>query len=233
MAAAISSPTLLLHRVDDQMIRVECSRYMAERIPGARLVELPGADHLVWVGDQDALVGEVQEFLTGVREQPEPDRILTTVLFVDVVGATKLVAEIGDRAWRDLQESFFSRGEKDIRRFRGRLLDTAGDGFLASFDGPARAIRCACSVRAAANELGLHVRSGIHTGEAEVLGEKLSGIAVHLGARVAAAASSDEVLTSATVRDLVAGSGISFEDRGLHELKGITGQCRLFAVIDH
>ncbi|MEJ2582262.1 MAG: adenylate/guanylate cyclase domain-containing protein, partial [Acidobacteriota bacterium] len=188
---SISSPTLLLHRVDDQLIRIESSRYMAEHIPGARLVALPGADHLVWVGDQDALVGEVQEFLTGVREQPDPDRVLTTVLFVDVVGSTKLAAKIGDRAWRDLQEGFLSRGEKEIQRFRGRLLDSAGDGFLASFDGPARAIRCARSVRAAASELGLRVRSGVHTGEAEVLGDKLSGIAIHVGARVAAAAGPD------------------------------------------
>jgi pimeloyl-ACP methyl ester carboxylesterase len=228
----IQVPTLLLHRVDDQLIRIGCSRYMAERIPDARLVELPGADHLMWVGDTDTLIGEIQEFLTGAREASEPERVLVTVLFVDAVGSTRKAAELGDRAWRDLQESFLGSAERQIARFRGRLIDTAGDGFLAAFDGPARAIRCAQAMREAASKLSLEIRAGVHTGECEVLGDKLSGIAVHLGARVSSKARAGEILVSGTVRDLVVGSGLEFSDRGVHELDGIEGEWRLLAVAE-
>lgn len=227
---AINVPTLVLHRTGDLVVKVEHGRYIAEHIPGAQYVELPGPDHAPWAGDAEALVDEIEEFLTGVRHGPEPDRVLATVLFTDIVHATERAAELGDRRWRDLlvQHHALVRGE--LKRFRGREIDTAGDGFLAAFDGPARAVRCACAVNDAVGSLGIRIRAGLHTGECEVIGDKLGGIAVHIGARVAAMAAPAEVLASSTVKDLVAGSGLRFLDRGIHALKGVPGEWRLFAV---
>jgi class 3 adenylate cyclase len=226
----IRVPTLILHRTDDALMDVGCSRYMAKSIPDAKYVELQGVDHLPWVGDVDSLVGEIQEFLTGVRQRYETDRVLATVMFTDVVGSTEHAAALGDRGWRDLLESYHACVRQELKRFRGREVDTAGDGFFASFDGPARGIRCACAIREAVTTLGINIRAGLHTGECEVMGEKIGGIAVHLGARVAANAQPGEVLVSSTVKDLVAGSGLRFTDRGIHALKGIPGEWRLFAA---
>jgi class 3 adenylate cyclase len=226
----IGVPTLVLHRTGDRDVSVEEARYIAARIPGARLVELPGEDHLVFAGDQDALLDEIEEFLTGVRRGPEPDRVLATVLFTDIVGSTERVAELGDRGWRDVLERHHAVVRRALARFRGREVDTAGDGFLATFDGPARAIRCAEAIIEAVHQLGLDVRAGIHTGECERVGEGVRGIAVHIGARVAAQANPGEVLVSSTVKDLVAGSGIRFEERGERALKGVPGAWRLFAA---
>lgn len=228
---AIRVPTLVLHRTGDTDASIEEGRWIATRIPGARLVELAGEDHLPWVGDQDAVLDEVEEFLTGVRRGPDPDRVLTTVLFVDVVGSTAKAAEVGDRCWRELLERFHAVIRAALSRFRGRVVDTAGDGVFATFDGPARAIRCAWAILEAVRELGLEARAGLHTGEVELLGEKVGGIAVHIGARVTAEAGPGEVLVSGTVKDLVAGSGIAFADRGARELRGVPGEWRLFTVV--
>jgi class 3 adenylate cyclase len=227
----VQVPTLIVHRAGDLAMSVEGSRYMAERIEGARYVELPGEDHLPFVGDQDQILDEVEEFLTGVRRGPEPDRVLATVLFTDIVGSTERAAELGDRRWRELLEAHHAAVRGELERFRGREVDTAGDGFLATFDGPARAIRCATAIRGAVERLGLTIRAGLHTGECELHGNNVSGLAVHMGARVAALARPSEVLVSSTVKDLVAGSGIEFDDRGVHELKGIPGDWRLYAVL--
>ena len=228
---AIRVPTLVLHRIGDQDSNVEEGRWIAARIPGARFVELPGDDHLPWVGDQDAILGEIQEFLTGARPALEADRVLATVLFTDIVGSTEQAARLGDRAWRELLGRHHSLVRKELTRFRGREVDTAGDGFLATFDGPARAIRCACSIRDGVRHLGIEVRAGVHTGEIELAGEGVGGLAVHIGARVAASAQAGEVLVSSTVKDLVAGSGIRFIDRGAHSLKGVPGEWTLFAAV--
>lgn len=227
---AIRVPTLILHRTGERLTRVEQARYMAERIPGARLVELPGIDHTPYAGDADAIADEVEEFLTGVRHRVEPDRVLATVLFTDIVGSTERAARLGDRRWRELIEGHHALVRRELARFRGREIDTAGDGFLATFDGPARAIHCACAISDAVKPLGIEIRAGLHTGECEVMGERVGGIAVHIGARVAALAAPGEVLVSSTVKDLVAGSGLEFDDRGMHALKGIPGEWRLFAV---
>ncbi len=226
----IGVPTLVLHRTGDRDANIEEGRWIASRIPGARLVELPGIDHLPWVGDQDVVLDEIEEFLTGARVGAVPDRVLTTLLFTDVVGSTQRAVDLGDRAWRDLIEAhhLLVRGELD--RWRGREIDTAGDGFLAAFDGPARAVRCAHAVVAGVRDLGLEVRAGVHTGECERVGDALRGIAVHIGARVAAEAGAGEVLVSGTVKDLVAGSGLVFDDRGSATLKGVPGEWRLFAA---
>jgi class 3 adenylate cyclase len=194
------------------------------------VVELPGADHMPWIGDQAAVLDEIEEFLTGVRPHPALDRVLATVLFTDIVGSTELVADLGDRRWRDVLEQHNAVVRRELDRFRGRELNTAGDGFLATFDGPARAVACAVSIRDAAKVLGLQIRFGLHTGELELAGSDIRGIAVHTGARVAAKAGPGEVLASSTVRDLVAGSGLEFEDRGSHELKGVPGEWHLYAV---
>jgi pimeloyl-ACP methyl ester carboxylesterase/class 3 adenylate cyclase len=226
----IRVPTLIIHRQGDRVARVAGARYVAERIPGAKYVELPGIDHFPWVGNTDAIVDEIEEFVTGVRQRPEADRVLATVMFTDIVGATERAAALGDRRWRDLLERHHAVVREQLAQFRGREIDTAGDGFLAAFDGPARGIRCACAVVREVHRLGLEIRAGLHTGECEVVGEKLAGIAVHLGARVAALAEAGEVFVSATVKDLVAGSGIAFEDRGTQILKGVPGEWRLYAV---
>jgi pimeloyl-ACP methyl ester carboxylesterase len=226
----IRVPTLIVHRTGDMDAAVEGARFTAEQIPGARYVELSGDDHLPWVGDQDALLDEIEEFLTGHRLPVEPDRVLTTVLFTDIVGSTARAAELGDVRWRDLLESHHTLIRRQLVQFRGEEIDTAGDGFLARFDGPARAIRCASSISAAVQALGLEVRAGVHTGECELVDGKVGGIAVHIGARVANEAQPGEVLVSSTVRDLVAGSGLEFRDRGTFELKGVPGEWRLYAV---
>ena len=228
----IRVPTLVVHRTGDRDVNVEEGRWLAARIPGTRFVELPGDDHLPWVGDQDAILDEIQEFLTGVRQSPEFDRALATILFTDIVGSTELAARLGDRAWQDLLEQHHLLVRRELTRFRGREMDTAGDGFFATFDGPARAIRCACSIRASVSQTGIKIRSGLHTGEVELAKEKVGGIAVHIGARVAATAQPNEVLVSSTVKDLVAGSGIRFTERGTHVLKGIPGEWQLFAVMN-
>jgi class 3 adenylate cyclase len=231
VAPAIRVPALILHAAGDQVCHVENARFLARTIPGARYVELPGADHVMYAELADQALAEIREFLTGVREAPEPDRVLATVLFTDLVGSTERATELGDRRWRELLEAHHAAVRRELERFGGREIDTAGDGFLSSFDGPARAIRCAWAVVAAVSGLGLEVRAGVHTGECEVIGDKLAGVAVHIGARVAGCAGSGEVLVSSTVRDLIAGSGIELEDRGLRSLKGVEDERRLYAVV--
>jgi pimeloyl-ACP methyl ester carboxylesterase len=226
----IRVPTLIMHREGDQVIRVESARYIAERIQGAKYVELPGPDHFPFVGDSGAILDEVEEFLTGARRGQEPDRVLATVMFTDIVGATERAVALGDRRWRDLLDSHHAVIREQLARFRGREIDTAGDGFLATFDGPARGVRCAGAIVREMRRLGLEIRAGLHTGECEIRGDKLSGIAVHTGARVASLAGAGEVLVSSTVKDLVAGSGITFEDRGIQVLKGLPGEWHLYAV---
>jgi len=223
-------PTLVLHRRDDRDVAVGGARYIARAIPQAKYVELEGSDHLVFVGDADALLDEVEEFLTGARHLPESDRVLATVLFADIVGSTERAAALGDGRWRELLVRYQTLARGELERHRGREIDTAGDGVLAAFDGPARAIRCACALRDAVRALGIEIRVGLHTGECEVIGSKLGGIAVHIGARVAAEAGAGEVLVSSTVKDLVAGSGLRFLDRGVHVLRGIPEDWHLFAV---
>jgi class 3 adenylate cyclase len=228
--AAIRVPTLVLHRTGDRVVYVEEGRFLAERIPGAKYVEIPGADHWPWNGDSELILQEVNEFLTGTREISESERVLTTVMFTDIVDSTKLAVDLGDRRWTELLQDHQQLVRQELTRFRGREIDTAGDGFLATFDGPARAIRCASAIRGAMKGLGIEIRAGLHTGECEVVGERMRGVAVHIGARVAALAGPGEVLLSRTVRDLVAGSGLAFEDRGTHVLKGVPGEWQLFAV---
>jgi len=229
---AIRVPALVLHRTRDRDVKIDEGRWIASQIPNARFVELPGDDHLPWVGDQDSVLGEIEEFLTGVRPTPEPDRVLATLLFTDVVGSTDRAVALGDRAWRELLERHDAVVRKELARWRGREVDTAGDGFFAAFDGPARAVRCATAIAAAVREIGLDVRAGIHTGECERVGEDLRGVAVHTVARVAALAGPGQVLVSSTVKDLVAGSGLAFADHGLATLKGIPGHWQLYAVAD-
>jgi class 3 adenylate cyclase/pimeloyl-ACP methyl ester carboxylesterase len=230
----IRVPTLILHRTEVQNPDVRSGRYLAEHIPGAHLVELPGCDFGPVVGDQKRLFAELEAFLAdvlaGKEWEVEPDRVLATVLFTDIVGATARAAELGDRAWRELLQRHHEVVRGELGRFRGKEVDTAGDGFFATFDGPARAIGCACAIRDSLGELDLAVRAGLHTGECEVMEDKVGGIAVHIGARVAAQAEAGEVLVSSTVKDLVAGSGIAFEERGAPELKGVPGEWRLYAV---
>ena len=227
---AIHVPTLVMHRTDDRSANVEEARWMAGQIPEARFVELAGEDHMPWVGDQDSILDEIQEFLTGDRPEREPDRVLATVLVTDIVGSTRQAAQLGDRAWSELLARHHAIVRKELDRSRGREIETAGDGFLATFDGPARAVGCACRIRDAMRSLGLEIRAGLHTGEIELAGGKVHGIAVHTGARIAAAAKPGEVLVSSTVKDLVSGSGIPFEDRGTHELKDVPRAWQLYAA---
>jgi class 3 adenylate cyclase len=227
---SVRVPTLVIHRTGDRICHIENGRYEAAHIPGARLVELPGHDHAPWVNGDDILA-EIAEFLTGTREPGAPDRVLVTVLFTDLVGSTDRAEALGDRRWRALLEQHHAAVRTQLARFRGREIDTAGDGFLAAFDGPARAIACAQSILGELRLLGLEARAGLHTGECEVSGDKLVGIAVHIGARIGALAGPSEVLVSSTVKDLVAGSGLAFEDAGEHELKGVPDRRRLFRVV--
>ena len=226
----IRVPTLVIHRTGDRDANVEEGRWLAARIAGARFTELPGEDHFPWVGDQDAILDEIQEFLTGVRPTPESDRELSTLLFTDIAGSTELITRLGDQAWQELLERHHAMVREELSRFRGHEVDTAGDGFFATFDGPARAVRCALSVVGAGQQLGVKIRAGLHTGEIQVMGPKISGIALHIAARVVATAKPSEVLVSSTVKDLVAGSGIRFADRGTHVLKGVSGEWHLFAA---
>jgi pimeloyl-ACP methyl ester carboxylesterase len=223
-------PTLVLHRHGDRVVNRRAAQWMAEQIPGARYVELPGRDHFPWVGDTDAIVEEVREFLTGSRVPEEPDRVLATVMFTDVVGSTGRAVSLGDRRWIDLLDAHDEAVRRQLATFRGREIKTTGDGFLATFDGPARGIRCARAIRSAATDLDIDVRVGLHTGEIELRGDDIGGLAVHISQRVSAAARPAEIVVSSTVKDLVAGSGIEFEDRGERELKGIPGNWRLFSV---
>ena len=229
----IQAPTLLIHRTGDEMEPVEQSRYMAGRIPGARLVELPGRNHGWAEPNQDEVLDVVAQFLTELRrEEAEFDRVLATVLFTDIVGSTEHAAKVGNARWKELVEHHHERIRGQLARYRGVEIDTAGDGFFASFDGPARAIRCALSATRAVSNLGIEIRAGIHTGECEVIDNKVGGIAVNIGARVASLAGPGEVVVSQTVKDLVAGSGLQFEDRGEHELKGVPDRWRLFRVVE-
>jgi class 3 adenylate cyclase/pimeloyl-ACP methyl ester carboxylesterase len=226
----ISVPTLVLHRSGDLMVPVEIGRYVASMIPHAKYVEIPGNDHLPVPGDSDQILDEVEEFLTGMRLDHEPDRTLATILFTDIVGSTERATELGDRRWRDLLENHYEMVRKELSRFRGTEVKTIGDGFLATFDGPARAIHCAEAIIQAAPTLGIELRAGLHTGECEIMAGDIGGLAVHIAARVSALAGPGEVLISRTVVDLVAGSNLKFTDRGPHVLKGIQGEWQLFAV---
>jgi len=231
----IRVPTLVVQRTGDRFMPRDVGRYVADRIPGAQYEELPGEDWIPWFGDAAAVIDVVERFLTDVWrerswEDAEPDRVLTTVLFTDIVESTAKAAEVGDRVWRELLQEHHALVRRQLARFRGVEVDTAGDGFVATFDGPARAIRCASAIVEAARDLGVELRAGLHTGECEAIEGKVGGIAVHLGARVAASAEPGEVLVSSTVKDLVAGSGLVFSDRGIHELKGIPGEWHLYAA---
>ena len=230
---SIRVPTLILHRKEDSVIPVACGHDMAQKIPGAKYVELPGVDHLLQALDQellDRLLDEIEEFITGARHRLEPDRVLATVMFTDIVRSTERAAEMGDSRWHELLNNYYAVVRKELSVFRGREVNTAGDGLLATFDGPARAIRCAGSVRERLRALGLEVRTGLHTGECELIGDDIGGIAVHIAARVSSKAEPDEVLVSSTVRDLVAGSGLRFASRGMHALKGVPEEWHLFLV---
>jgi pimeloyl-ACP methyl ester carboxylesterase/class 3 adenylate cyclase len=226
----IHVPTLVLHRRGDRVVNRRAGEHLASQIPGARYVELEGIDHVPWAGDSEAVLGEIEQFLTGARSTPEPDRVLATVMFSDIVGSTKRAAELGDARWRELLAAYQDAVRQQLARFRGREIKTLGDGCLATFDGPARAIRCGQAIAEVARELGLEVRVGLHCGEVEVMGDDVGGIAVHIAARVGTEAGASEVLVSSTVKDLVAGSGIGFVDRGPRQLKGIADEWRLFAA---
>ena len=227
---SVHTPTLILHRTRDRLVNVRHSRWLAEHMPNARLVEFEGDDHTFWYEGAEQWLGEVQEFLTGARAAPVAERVLATVLFTDIVDSTRTAAELGDQRWRELLERHQRAVRDAIRRFNGREVKSIGDGFLATFDGPARAIHCAQAILQSSEAPEMHIRAGLHTGECEVMGEDIGGIAVHIAARVSGQAEPDEVLVSRTVRDLVAGSGIEFTDRGRHELKGVPETWQLYAA---
>jgi class 3 adenylate cyclase len=227
---AISAPTLVMHRTGDCDVNIEEGRWLAARIPGARFAEFSGDDHMPWIGDQDSILDEVEEFLTGVRPIHDIDRVLATVLFTDIVGSTEHLARVGDKAWREMLDRHHAIARREFASFRGREINTAGDGFFATFDGPARGVRCAIGIQDAARRLGIAVRAGLHTGEVELHGDDVAGMAVHIGARVAALADAGETLVSSTLKDLVSGSGLRFQDRGTRVLKGIPGEWRLYAA---
>jgi class 3 adenylate cyclase len=226
----ISVPTLVMHRSDDQYRPFALGQYLAEHIPGAQLVELPGEDHLPYLGDTESILSVVEEFVTGSRRGRAAQRVLATVLFTDIVDSTGVAVAMGDAKWRELLDEHNRIVREELAKFRGQEVNTAGDGFLATFDGPGRAIDCAVSIRDGLKPLGVHIRAGIHTGEIEVIGDDIGGIGVHIGARVAALAEVDEVMVSRTVKDLVAGSGTEFTDRGNHQLKGIPEEWHLYSV---
>lgn len=229
----IQAPTLVVHMREDPLIPMALGRYVADRVPGARWVEVPGADDLWWVSDAaDAVLDEIEEFVTGVPSAPPTNRVLSTVLFTDIVSSTERAHELGDRRWREMLNRHDASVRRQLTRFRGREVNTTGDGFVATFEGPARAVGCACAIRDAARQLGIEVRSGVHTGEIELRGDDIAGIAVHIAARVAALAEPSTVWVSRTVTDLIIGSGIRFRDCGDHQLKGVPGTWALHAVID-
>jgi pimeloyl-ACP methyl ester carboxylesterase/class 3 adenylate cyclase len=227
---AVHVPTLMLHRRDDTTIPIEMGRALAGLLPAATFVEVPGDEHLFFLGDQDPILDEIQSFLTGERSGPRPDRYLTTILFVDIVSSTELASSLGDRRWSELLTSFYATARRQLDRFRGVAVVTTGDGLLATFDGPARAIAGALAIRDASRALELEVRAGVHAGEVEVVEDGIGGLAVHIAARVSALAGPGEVLVSSTVRELVAGGGIEFTARGTHPLKGVPGRWAVFAV---
>ena len=229
--AVVSVSTLVVHRRGNEYVTTEYGRRVAARIPGARFVDVAGRDHVVYAGDQEPVLGEIEEFLTGVRHTPDVDRVLATVLFTDLVASTETASRMGDQRWRELLDRHDELIRRQLDAHRGRLTKTTGDGIVATFDGPARAIRCAQTLNVAMEELGLQTRSGLHTGEIELRGDDIAGIAVHIAARVEAAAGSGEILVSGSVPPLVAGSGICFEDRGEHDLKGVPDRWRLLAVV--
>jgi class 3 adenylate cyclase len=226
----IQVPTLIVHRTDERVVSVANARYMADHIPDARLVEQPGEDHLPWLGDAEGMLDEIEEFVTGSRHRVDEDRILATVLFTDIVDSTRRAAEVGDRRWRELLDAHDEIGAREVERFRGRRVKTTGDGLLGVFDGPARAVRCAEAIQDNVGDLGIQLRAGLHVGECELRGDDIGGLAVHIGARVAGLAQPGEILVSRTVRDLVAGSGLRFSDRGEHDLKGVPERWPLYAV---
>ncbi len=226
----IATPTLVIQRTDSALVSVEHGRYLRDHIAGAKYVEVPGADLLYWVGETKAMLDEIEEFLTGTRGASGVERVLSTVLFTDMVGSTDRAAQLGDARWRDLLDRHDQSVRIQIERFQGREVKTVGDGFVATFDSPGRAIECAAAIRDTLRTFDLDVRAGIHTGEIEVRGDDVAGMAVHIGARVSALAGPEEILVSSTVKDLVVGSGVEFEDRGDHELKGVPGIWHLFAV---
>ncbi|HYL27139.1 MAG TPA: adenylate/guanylate cyclase domain-containing protein [Candidatus Nitrosotalea sp.] len=230
LLASVHVPTLVIHRTGDLDANIAEGRYIADHIPDAKFVELPGTDHLVFAGDFDSVVDELQEFLTGVRRPTQPDRVLATVLLTDIARSTQIAAELGDLRWRDFLERHNTLARRELARFHGTEIKTTGDGFLATFDGPARAIQCALSLRESLRQLGMEIRAGLHTGECEILGSDIGGIAVHIAARVLSEAEPGEILASGTVRDLVAGSGIGFTSRGRRELRGVPGEWELLAV---
>jgi class 3 adenylate cyclase len=228
--AAITAPSLVLHRRDDRVVAVGMARALARDLPGARYVELEGQDHLPWTQHPDGLLDEIEEFVTGARREREPERMLATILFTDIVGSTERAASSGDREWRRLLERHDELVRRELGRYRGREVKQTGDGFLAAFDGPARAVQCAAAISEQVRRLGIEVRAGVHTGECEVRDGDLAGMAVHIGARVGACAAASEVLVSGTVKDLVVGSDLRFEDRGARELRGVPGEWRLYAL---
>jgi class 3 adenylate cyclase len=228
---SVRAPALVLHRTRDRLVNIGNGRWLAEHLPNARLVELDGDDHTPWYEGTEEWLGEVEEFLTGSRAAPEPDRILATVLFTDIVDSTKTASELGDREWRRLLQEHYELVRGALDRWHGREVKAIGDGFLATFDGPARGVRCAQEIIETSPSAGIHVRAGLHTGECEVVGDDIGGIAVHIASRVSALAGPDEVLTSRTVRDLVAGSGIDFEARGRHTLKGVPDEWDILEAV--
>ncbi len=228
---AVRVPTLVLHRSGDQWVQLAEGRYLAEHIPGAKLVELPGEDHIPWWGDQERLIGEIQEFLTGARSSPPTERILLTVLVTDIVGSTEKAAALGDLKWKDLLQSHDAAVRRELKNFDGQEINTTGDGFILAFTGPTRAIQCTQAIRQDLERLGLNMRAGLHAGECERRGSDLSGLAVHIASRISGKAPSNRILVSSTVKDLVVGSGIIFSDEGMHSLKGIPGEWSLFSVL--
>jgi class 3 adenylate cyclase len=227
----IHVPTLIMHRPGDRLVAIRNAQYLVEQIKGARFKEIPGTDHTVLDKEtQDLIADEIEEFITGERRRLEPDRVLATVMFTDLVGSTERAARLGDSRWHELRDEWLAVMRRELVAFRGREVDSAGDALLATFDGPARAIRCACSMRERVQAMGLEVRTGLHTGECELAGDRVVGIAVHIGARVAGLAAANEILVSSTVKDLVAGSGLKFADRGSHSLRGVPDEWRLFQV---
>jgi class 3 adenylate cyclase len=229
--ASVNVPTLVMHSAGDQLCAIGGARYMTEQLPEAQFVELPGADHYIWFGpDAERFADEIERFLTGTLKPTDQDRALVTVLFVDIVDSTQKAAELGDRTWRDLLDTYYSVVREELQRYQGRMLDTAGDGVLAALEGPARAIRAGLGIIERVQRFGLTVRAGVHTGEAEIVEDDLRGITVHIGSRVASQAAESELLVSSTVKDLVVGSGFTFVDRGSHEFKGVPGRWQLYAV---